>query len=422
MDSQRASRVCRNVRRVHSDGPGALCWASQGSSWKRKMYLLLPRQPQGGRLRCCGLRSAMAESSRGKLYLKLHQRHKQASARVCVSEVLPVSIIHIQYSYRYESIVVSGVWGGFLRDPWGPRRVGGGQRGGGWGGKNRKAELNEAFGSFILSWSLFLHTWRHRKEKIHPLLPLAQHPPCRRPLVEAQGSSRCCYRRYPALVRLKISCWVKSSVVATVWFKTGYHRYKKKFQIKFGVSLIQTFYRITFFQLIVFCLKLTVKFTPACEGRFFSAYVFTINTFRVGHTFVAVTMSQGNPASRQMFHLDETITLYPVFTLFTSPTCSPLPLNSSPIPIFTQDFAESTLSHLGETDGHIFTVNNKRQKEEKTYKIKKGIIVQKDKNIKNKNLTKRTLMLHDPRPSLPLDSTRRPLTSNHKQEVTLWAC
>lgn len=94
--------------------------------------------------------------------------------------------------------------------------------------------------------------------------------------------------------------------------------------------MIQTFYRITFFQLIVFCLKLTVKFTPACEGRFFSAYVFTINTFRVGHTFVAVTMSQGNPASRQMFHLDETITLYPVFTLFTSPTCSPLPLNSSP--------------------------------------------------------------------------------------------
>lgn len=100
------------------------------------MYLLLPRQPQGGRLRCCGLRSAMAESSRGKLYLKLHQRHKdararpatrqQASRRVCVSEVLPVSIIHIQYSYRYESIVVSGVWGGFLRDPWGPRRVGGG--------------------------------------------------------------------------------------------------------------------------------------------------------------------------------------------------------------------------------------------------------------------------------------------------------
>lgn len=302
-----------------------------------------------------------------------------------------------------------------VRDVWG-----GGQRGGGLGGKNRKAEL-------ILSWSLFLHTWRHRKEKIHPLLPHAQPPPCRRPLVEAQGSSRCCYRRYPALVRLKlrlkISCWVKStSVVATVWFKTGYHRYKKKFQIKFGVSLIQTFYRITFFQLIVFCLKLTVKFTPACEGRFFSAYVFTINTFRVGHTFVAVTMSQGNPASRQMFHLDETITLYPVFTLFTSPTCSPLPLNSSPIPIFTQDFAESTLSHLGESDGHIFTVNNKRQKEEKTYEIKKGIIVQKDKNIKNKNLTKRTLMLHDPRPSLPLDSTRRPLTSNHKQEVTLWAC
>lgn len=147
MDSQRASRVCRNVRRVHSDGPGVLCWASRGSSWKRKMYLLLPRQPQGGRLRCCGLRSAMAESSRGKLYLKLHQRHKdararpatrqQASRRVCVSEVLPVSIIHIQYSYRYESIVVSGVWGGFLRDPWGPRRVGGGQRGGGLGGKSR---------------------------------------------------------------------------------------------------------------------------------------------------------------------------------------------------------------------------------------------------------------------------------------------
>lgn len=71
------SSVCRNVRRVHSDGPGALCWASRGSSWKRKMYLLLPRQPQGGRLRCCGLRSAMAESSRGKLYLKLHQRHKE---------------------------------------------------------------------------------------------------------------------------------------------------------------------------------------------------------------------------------------------------------------------------------------------------------------------------------------------------------
>lgn len=26
-------------------------------------------------------------------------------------------------------------------------------------------------------------------------------------------------------------------------------------------------------------------------------------------------------------------------------------------------------------------------------------------------------MLHDPHPSLPLDSTRRPLTSDHKQEV-----
>lgn len=33
--------------------------------------------PRGG----CGLRSAMAESSRGKLYLKLHQRQDGAGAR-----------------------------------------------------------------------------------------------------------------------------------------------------------------------------------------------------------------------------------------------------------------------------------------------------------------------------------------------------
>lgn len=67
----------------------------------------------------------MAESSRGKHYLKLHQRHGDARQRAPASEVLPVSIIHIQYSYRYESIVVSGVWGGFLKDPRSPRRVGG---------------------------------------------------------------------------------------------------------------------------------------------------------------------------------------------------------------------------------------------------------------------------------------------------------
>lgn len=89
----------------------------------------------------------MAESSRGKLYLKLHQRHEdararpatrqQASAHVSVSEVLPVSIIHIQYPYRYMRVLLSLVCGEDFWETRGVRDVcvcvcGGGQRGGGW--------------------------------------------------------------------------------------------------------------------------------------------------------------------------------------------------------------------------------------------------------------------------------------------------
>lgn len=66
---------------------------------ERKCTCCCRGPPPGGVPRGCGLRSAMAESSRGKLYLKLHQRQDGAGAPPRgppVSEVLPVSIIHLQ--------------------------------------------------------------------------------------------------------------------------------------------------------------------------------------------------------------------------------------------------------------------------------------------------------------------------------------
>lgn len=114
-------------------------------------------------------------------------------------------------------------------------------------------------------------------------------------------------------------------------------------------------------------------------------------------------------------HLDATVqwlpcpSIYPVFTVLPHPHVHP-----SLFQFYTRLYTvHAPVSHLGETDGHIFTVN-KCQKEEKTKN--KGNNSTK-RNIQNKNLTKRTFMLHDPCLSLPLDLTRWPLTSNRK-----WYC
>lgn len=84
---------------MHSNGPRALCWGSWVCSWKTKkvctcfVTAATAVQKLLAALRYLwGLRSAMAESSRGKLVLflffffffeKLHQRHEDAHTHTC---------------------------------------------------------------------------------------------------------------------------------------------------------------------------------------------------------------------------------------------------------------------------------------------------------------------------------------------------
>lgn len=138
---------------MHSNGPRALCWGSWVCSWKTKkvctcfVTAATAVQKLLAALRYLwGLRSAMAESSRGKLVLflfflfflkncisdtKTHTRTRvlQHLQRVCGCELrhlrgLPVlySCIHIQYIYRYLCICehVCCLW---CVGIWGKRRV-----------------------------------------------------------------------------------------------------------------------------------------------------------------------------------------------------------------------------------------------------------------------------------------------------------
>lgn len=80
----------------------------------------------------------------------------------------------------------------------------------------------------------------------------------------------------------------------------------------------------------------------------------------------------------------------------------PTPIQRRVCTVYAPTFHVGGDRSMGTSTSSFFTVNNKchKEREEKTYEIKKGIIVQKDKNNKNKELTKRTLTLHlDPHPT-----------------------
>lgn len=115
-----------------------------------------------------------------------------------------------------------------------------------------------------------------------------------------------------------------------------------------------------------------------------------------GHTFVAVTMLQVNPTSRELKDLFLVTWMQPsdACLFLASIESSPFYLTHMLIPpyfIFIHDFTHSMpcFPPGGDWWAHFYS---KQQMSVRGENIKKGIIVQKDQNIQNKNLTKRTLM------------------------------
>ena len=206
----------------------------QGLFLKTKMYLLLPRPPQGGRLRRCGLRFAMAESSRGKLYLKLHQRHKDARARPAtrqrtsafLSQRFYLFLLYIYSIHTDMRVLLSLGCGEELWDP----------RGG-------VARLHAPTSSALACFYTLGDTGRRNT----PAAAAAAAGMRQWPSLIARTPPSGGAREVKALPSTTTSCW-KSAIRWNLyqWFSRWevkpWNMYKKM-----GVSLIQTFHLMTFF-------------------------------------------------------------------------------------------------------------------------------------------------------------------------------